>query len=381
MATAAAQSHSPSMDARRWDESSYRRGILRARDLSSRTLFRAVFFDHSDDPDTDILLAAASSDGSLASFSLSSCISACSTTSQVETAATLVDPVCIVQAHSGPAYDVRFYPDQQQPLLFSCGDDGRIKGWRWHEMQSCLVPLSLQGDHLEPALDLVNPQHEGPWGARSPVPENNAIAINKQDGSILAAAGDACAYCWDVETSKCKITFKGHADYLHSIAVRESNRQVVTGSEDGTARIWDCRSGKCTRVIQPVKSKAFESSWVSCVAIDPSESWLACGTSSGISVWSLLSNECIFNLDCHAPVQDLLFDKNHILAVGAEPLLSRLTINGTVLSQVKCAPQSAFSVSIHSTGIAAVAGYGGLVDVISEVGSHLCTFGSRGLDK
>lgn len=248
-------------------------------------------------------------------------------------------------------------------------------------MQSCLVPLSLQGDHLEPALDLVNPQHEGPWGARSPVPENNAIAINKQDGSILAAAGDACAYCWDVETSKCKITFKGHADYLHSIAVRESNRQVVTGSEDGTARIWDCRSGKCTRVIQPVKSKAFESSWVSCVAIDPSESWLACGTSSGISVWSLLSNECIFNLDCHAPVQDLLFDKNHILAVGAEPLLSRLTINGTVLSQVKCAPQSAFSVSIHSTGIAAVAGYGGLVDVISEVGSHLCTFGSRGLDK
>jgi hypothetical protein len=38
----------------------------------------------------------------------------------------------------------------------------------------------------------------------------------------------------------------------------------------------------------------------------------ACGTSSGISVWSLLSNECIFNLDCNAPVQDLMFDKNHV---------------------------------------------------------------------
>ncbi|CAD6219561.1 unnamed protein product [Miscanthus lutarioriparius] len=380
-AAAAAQSHPASMDARGWDDASYRRGILRALDLSSRTLFRAVFFDNSNDPDRDVLLAAASSDGSLASFSLSSCISAGSAASQVETAAALVDPVCIVQAHSGPAYDVRFYPDPQQPLLFSCGDDGRIRGWRWHEMQSCLVPLSLQGDHLEPALDLVNPQHEGPWGARSPIPENNAIAINKQDGSILAAAGDACAYCWDVETGKCKIKFKGHADYLHSVAVRESNHQVVTGSEDGTARIWDCRSGKCTQVIHPVKSKAFDSSWVSCVAIDASESWLACGTSSGISVWSLLSNECIFNLDCHAPVQDLLFDKNQILAVGAEPVLSRLTINGTVLSQIKCAPQSAFSVSMHSSGIAAVAGYGGLVDVISEVGSHLCTFRSRGLDK
>ncbi|TVU09321.1 hypothetical protein EJB05_42787 [Eragrostis curvula] len=380
MATATAQADLP-MDARGWDEAAYRRGILRERDLSCRTLFRAVFFDHGEDADPDVLLAAASSDGSLASFSLSSCIASAAASPAQPDAVSLVDPVCIVQAHSGPAYDVRFYPDPQQPLLFSCGDDGRIRGWRWHEMQGCLVPLSLQGDHLEPALDLVNPQHEGPWGARSPIPENNAIAINKQEGSIFSAAGDACAYCWDVESGKCKMTFKGHTDYLHSVAVREANRQVVTGSEDGTARIWDCRSGKCTQVIHPVKNKAFESSWVSCVAIDASESWLACGTSSGLSVWSLLSNECIFNLDCHAPVQDLLFDKNQILAVGAEPVLSRITINGTVLSQIKCAPLSAFSVSMHSSGMAAVAGYGGLVDVISELGSHLCTFGSRGLDK
>ncbi|VAI17633.1 unnamed protein product [Triticum turgidum subsp. durum] len=136
----------------------------------------------------------------------------------------------------------------------------------------------------------------------------------KQDGSLFAAAGDACAYCWDVESGKCKMTFKGHTDYLHSIAVREANHQVVTGSEDGTARIWDCRSGKCTQTIRPVQNKKFEGSWVGCIAIDASESWLACGTSSGISVWSLLSNECIFNADCGAPVQDLLFDKNQVSA-------------------------------------------------------------------
>uniref|UniRef100_A0A453KPX1 Uncharacterized protein n=1 Tax=Aegilops tauschii subsp. strangulata TaxID=200361 RepID=A0A453KPX1_AEGTS len=57
------------------------------------------------------------------------------------------------------------------------------------------------------------------------IPENNAIAISKQDGSLFAAAGDACAYCWDVESGKCKMTFKGHTDYLHSIAVREANHQ------------------------------------------------------------------------------------------------------------------------------------------------------------
>jgi WD40 repeat protein len=47
-----------------------------------------------------------------------------------------------------------------------------------------------------------------------------------------------CGMYFLEESGKCKMTFKGHTDYLHSIAVREANRQVVTGSEDGTARIW-----------------------------------------------------------------------------------------------------------------------------------------------
>ncbi|MQL82789.1 hypothetical protein Taro_015265, partial [Colocasia esculenta] len=38
----------------------------------------------------------------------------------------------------------------------------------------------------------------GPWDALSPVPENNAIAINVQESSIFSAAGDAHAYSWDV---------------------------------------------------------------------------------------------------------------------------------------------------------------------------------------
>jgi hypothetical protein len=79
MATAMATAHL-AMDARGWDEAAYRREILRVRDLSCRTLFRAVFFDHGDDADPDVLLVAASSDGSLVPFSLSSCISSASAT-------------------------------------------------------------------------------------------------------------------------------------------------------------------------------------------------------------------------------------------------------------------------------------------------------------
>ncbi|XAR67141.1 hypothetical protein NMG60_11013589 [Bertholletia excelsa] len=178
------------------------------------------------------------------------------------------------------------------------------------------------------------------------------------------------------EKSQIKMIFKGHSDYLHCVAVRNSGNQIVTGSEDGTARLWDCKSGKCTQVIDPWKDKKSKEPfpYVSCIALDSSESWLACGSGRTLSVWNLPAQECVSRISMHASVQDLIYDDSQILAVGAEPLLSRLNVNGVILSQIQCAPQSAFSVSLHPSGVVAVAGYGGLVDVISQFGSHLCTF-------
>lgn len=99
-----------------------------------------------------------------------------------------------------------------------------------------------------------------------------------------------------------------------------------------------------------------------------------CGRGRDLSVWSISASDCIAKISTNAPAQDVLFDDNQILLVGAEPLISRLDMNGAVLSQIHCAPQSVFSVSLHQSGVTAVGGYGGLVDVISQFGSHLCTF-------
>ncbi|MED6210408.1 THO complex subunit 6 [Stylosanthes scabra] len=123
-------------------------------------------------------------------------------------------------------------------LTCNCGDDGSIRGWRWKELVNSNNADSPQGNNIKPILDLVNPQHKGPWGALSPIPENNAIAINSQEGSVFSASGDSCAYCWDVETGKVKMVFKGHLDYSHCIVARNSSNQIITGSEDRTAQIW-----------------------------------------------------------------------------------------------------------------------------------------------
>ncbi|KVH93982.1 DNA/RNA helicase, DEAD/DEAH box type, N-terminal [Cynara cardunculus var. scolymus] len=272
-------------DCRQWDEDSYRDSILEERESHSLTIFRTVFSPSPINQNPKFIVAA-SSDGSIASYSLSSLISSLPLGFGNYRAQNLfaAEPICLLHGHDGPAYDVKFYGEGEDSLLLSCGDDGRIRGWKWMDVLEAEQDSLSQGGLSKPQLDLANPQHKGPWGALSPIPETNAIAVDTQGGSIYAAAGDSCAYCWDVEKSQIKLTFKGHAGYLHSVVARNSCNQIITGSEDGTARIW----GKCNA---------------------------------------------------------------SILAVGAESVLSRYDINGAMLSQIQCVPRSAFSVSLHPSGL------------------------------
>ncbi|KAL0803016.1 hypothetical protein Bca101_058192 [Brassica carinata] len=348
-------------DATNWNEDEYRESILKEREMQTRTMFRTAW---APNPNPDAFVVA-SSDGTLAFHSMNSLVSQSAAFGYSKGEDFMVAvPEGVIRAHEGPAYDVKFYGHDEDALLLSCGDDGRVRGWKWRDF------ADSTDNHVKPLLELTNPQHKGPWGALSPIPEINAISVDPQSGSVYTAAGDSCAYCWDVETGKIKTTFKGHSDYLHCLVSRSSASQILTGSEDGTARIWgifrlpisnspvvsNCKTGKCIKLIGSQETKfRFR---ISSMALDESESWLACGQGKSIAVWNLPASECVSTISSPAHVQDVMFDEKQEYKLL---MLNRLV-------QCLCILQ-----------VVAVGGYGGLVDVISQFGSHLCTFSSSSL--
>ncbi|XP_010468756.1 PREDICTED: THO complex subunit 6-like [Camelina sativa] len=305
-------------DATNWNEDEYREAILKEREIQTRTVFRTAWAPPvpARIPNPDAFVVA-SSDGTLAFHSLNSLVSQSASFGYSKGQDVMVaEPERVVRAHDGPAYDVKFYGEDEDALLLSCGDDGRVRGWRWKEFAESEASLHLEENHAKPLIELTNPQH-----------------------NLLI--------------------------------------QILTGSEDGTARIWDCKTGKCIRVIGSQDKKS--GLHISSIALDGSESWLVCGQGKSLALWNLPASECVSTISIPAHVQDVMFDEKQILTVGAEPLLRRFDLNGALLSQIHCAPCSVFSISMHPAGVVAVGGYGGLVDVISQFGSHLCTFRSSSL--
>ncbi|CAM6047130.1 unnamed protein product [Sphagnum compactum] len=369
-------------DCRNWNEKEYRASIVAERDVHSRTIFAAAFVPATASAVPEHV-ATASSNGSVALYPVQPSVSSSShvRASSVARSLGIAKPSMIVGKHDGPAYGLLSYGEDDNALLLSCGDDGRIQGWRWKEIHAALSCETTSGRKLQPTLDFRNPQQRGPFSALCPIPETNALAANSRTGCLFAAAGDGCAYAWDMETGKNTMVFQGHSDYLHCIASRPSHNQIITGSEDGTARIWDCRSGECVAALDPwnavkiSKKPMAKLPWISCLSLDASDNWLVCGNGGHcVTLWSLPGLDCVTRICMRATPQAVTIANDQILTVGTQPILSRWSFGGTLLSQAMCAPLSAFSVSVHPSGLTAVAGYGGLVDIISEFGSHLCTF-------
>ncbi len=66
----------------------------------------------------------------------------------------------------------------------------------------------------------------------------NSVAISSNNSFIVTVSHDKTAKIWDIASSKCITTLKGHKSSIRSVAISSDDSFIITGSPDTTTKIW-----------------------------------------------------------------------------------------------------------------------------------------------
>ena len=64
---------------------------------------------------------------------------------------------------------------------------------------------------------------------------------------LISGSSDSTVKVWELATSECKQTLRGHEGIVHAVALH--NRHVISGSSDKLIKVWDLDTGKCIRTL------------------------------------------------------------------------------------------------------------------------------------
>ena len=192
--------------------------------------------------------------------------------------------------------------------------------------------------------------------------ETNGLAYDTQTDTLFAATGDGVCHGYDASSGTETTACSGHTNYLHTVVVLPKSRQLATGSEDGTARLWDVRSGSgasCTGTLQPfadsdnettsqrtATARSVSTSWVSCLACDPTENWLVCGGSGHyLNTYHIGSHKSMNTMPTASATQAVSFVEAELVSVGAEPNVYHHSIGGSLVARVPATCPSNFGIA------------------------------------
>ncbi|MDD4652396.1 MAG: TIR domain-containing protein [Methanothrix sp.] len=144
-----------------------------------------------------------------------------------------------------------------------------------------------------------------------------SIAVNPNGTQALSGHRGGHILLWDLETSECLATLKGHSDAVYSIQITPDGQFAVSGSDDMTVKIWDLEAKTCFGTLEG------HSASVMSVAISIDGSLIA---STGfiddtVRLWDLKSGACL-------QVIELRFN-NSPISVAFSPDGSRLAVGTT----------------------------------------------------
>lgn len=114
-------------------------------------------------------------------------------------------------------------------------------------------------------------------------------AVNRAGTLALSGHRDGRIRIWNLQTSECLATLKGHSDLVLSVQTLLDDRFAVSGSKDTTVKIWDLESHECVGTLEGHRDR------VQSVAISPDGGLIASTgfVDSSVRLWHWKSGACL----------------------------------------------------------------------------------------
>jgi len=160
-----------------------------------------------------------------------------------------------------------------------------------------------------------------------------------------------------------------------------STGQVITGSEDGTVKFWDASNKTCIKTLRhPADEEGHpdKEKYVTCLTVDPKDNWLVYGGGSRqLLAYHMQSGICTAVMPTAGVPQALSFNNDgEVVSAGNQGFLHVWTTGGELKTRAATSSKSVFALAIDpTTGIVAVGGSGGGIDVFINPSSAACTLG------
>ena len=229
--------------------------------------------------------------------------------------------------HSLEVSSVAFSPDGSR--IASGSIDGTVKIWdprlrrtideeeSWEGLRR--VILSHDGGWIVTA----SRHHIHVWRVTETVTKVNeldtegdlwCLALSRDGSHVVIGCEDGNIWVWNHLTNKKECQMVGHSNGVSSVAFSYDGCHVVSGSSDKTVRIWDCHTGNGVALYQ-------HSVWVTCVAFSRDGGRVAFGSEDGtVWIWNPLTGqihmESVSESEIEGWVNSIAFshDNSHVIS-------------------------------------------------------------------
>jgi WD40 repeat protein len=107
------------------------------------------------------------------------------------------------------------------------------------------------------------------------------VKIIENSNKLISGSDDSTIKIWNLDTSKCERTLKGHLDCVGSLLLTK-NSKLISGSFDASIKVWDLKTFKCLNTLK-------EEFKVICLSIISNNQFVSALVDGTINIWDLNS--------------------------------------------------------------------------------------------